>query len=119
MEASGKHPLVDPQEIPLISDCLPTPRLEKKRNNKTENLIHSKRPMYCRNAYMHYIVKQLIKNNPYISLRSILTVLESKHIECKEVTVSRFRMEERAKFITPMKSIISSFQTIRTAFDPL
>ena len=72
--------------------------------------------MYCRNAYMHYIVKQLIKQNPYISLRTILLILESKHIECKEVTVSRYRNTERAKYITPMKDLLISLQVISKCF---
>lgn len=111
LASSVKPSLVENPDIPILSECLPAVS-SKKRPYKQSDITHSKRPMYCRNAYMHYIVKQLVKRNPYISLRSILNILESNHVECKEVTVARSRSEERAKYITPMKDLIHSLQDI-------
>lgn len=74
----------------------------------------SKRPMYCRNAYMHYLVRKMISYNPYVSLQEILRVLEEKHVDCKEVTVAKVRLDERSLFITSMKDIIPVFSEMRT-----
>lgn len=82
---------------------------------KTE-IIQSSRPMYCRNAYTQCVVRKLVQQNPYISLRSILTVLESKRIEYKEVTIARYRRDERARYLTPIKQMIPSLRKIRSCF---
>lgn len=114
--SSDKRSLIEHSDIAILADSLPNSSIAKKRQIKLPETTQSKRPMYCRNAYMHYIVKQLIKQNPYISLRAILSTLESKHIECKEVTVSRYRSMERAKYITPMKDLLMSLQQISMIF---
>ena len=113
---SDKQSLIEHSDIAILPDSLPNATISKKRKLKQPETTQSKRPMYCRNAYMHDIVKQLIKQNPYISLRTILLILESKHIECKEVTVSRYRNTERAKYITPMKDLLISLQVISKCF---
>ena len=69
--------------------------------------------MYCRNAYMIYLVQKLVASNPYVSLQSVLRILEDRHIEFKEVTVSKFLAKERAKYITPMKDLVASFKKMR------
>ena len=69
--------------------------------------------MYCRNAYMIYLVRKLVASNPYVSLQSVLRILEDRHIEFKEVTVSKFLAQERAQYITPMKDLVASFKKMR------
>lgn len=73
----------------------------------------SKRPMYCRNAYTHYLVRKIVMYNPYISLQEILHILEERHVECKDVTVSKIRIEERQKLLTPMKDVVSALTELR------
>ena len=51
-------------------------------------------------------MKQLVKNNPYISLQSIIDVLEKKHVEYKTISVSKARADERSLYITSMKDIV-------------
>ena len=75
-------------------------------NLRAKERLRSKRPMYCRNAYMHYLVKCLVKSNPYISLQSIIDVLEKKHVEYKTISVSKARADERSHYITSMKDIV-------------
>lgn len=83
-----------------------------KRTGSTLEWMRSKRPMYCRNAYMHYLVKQLVKHNPYISLQSILDVLEEKHVEYKTISVAKARSDERSLYITSMKDIVPKLQSL-------
>ena len=83
-----------------------------KRGGSTLEWMRSKRPMYCRNAYMHYLVKQLVKHNPYISLQSILDVLEEKHVEYKTISVAKARSDERSLYITSMKDIVPKLQSL-------
>lgn len=84
-----------------------------KRPGAPSDARQSKRPMYCRNAYMVYLVRKLVANNPYVSLQSVLHILDDRHIEFKEVTVSKFLAKERAQYITPMKDLVTSFKKMR------
>ena len=84
-----------------------------KRPGTPSDARQSKRPMYCRNAYMIYLVRKLVASNPYVSLQSVLHILDDRHIEFKEVTVSKFLAKERAQYLTPMKDLVNSFKKMR------
>lgn len=108
-------PPSDPQQHPiLIMPPVDIPS-SSKRSKMISDEKQSKRAMYCRNAYMHFLVRKLIESNPYISLRSILAVLNSKRVDCKEVTVAKARADERARLITSLKSLLPSFLEMRSA----
>lgn len=96
-------------DIKEESSSAPSPQ---KKNPRAKERLRSKRPMYCRNAYMHYIVKKLVKNNPYISLQSIIDVLEKKHVEYKTMSVSKARADERSLYITSMKDIVEKLNNL-------
>lgn len=112
-------PSNDPQQHPIL--IIPSVNISTSAKHCAiiNDVKQSKRAMYCRNAYMHFLVRKLIESNPYISLRSILAVLSSKRVDCKEVTVAKARADERARLITSLKNLLSSFLEMRTSSLPL
>lgn len=111
-------PTSDMQQHPLLLASSVDITPPSKRSRAGMNDKQSKRAMYCRNAYMHFLVQKMVELNPYISLRSILQVLNSKQVDCKESTVAKARTDERSRFITSMKNIIPAFFEMSTLVFP-